>query len=60
MEVCKRYITMLKTETYCEKCETDSLEYQYSEYDDNGKKWALYICTNCGEEYWCDYYYGFD
>lgn len=49
-----------KIETYCEKCCTDSLELMDVEWDDYGKRWSHYICTECEEEYWCDYYYGFD
>lgn len=49
-----------KIETYCGKCCSNSLEYQYSEWDDYGKRWSYYVCEECGEEYWCDYYYGFD
>jgi len=49
-----------KIETYCEKCCTDSLELMDVEWDDYGNKWAYYVCTECGEEYSCDYYYGFD
>ena len=51
---------MCKLESYCDNCNSDSLEFLYSEWDDYGKKWAYYVCEECGEEFWCDYYYGFD
>ncbi len=49
---------MCKTETYCYECNTDSLEFKYSEWDDYGKLWAYYVCSECGAEVSCDYYYG--
>lgn len=51
---------MCKIETYCEECCADTLEFIEAEWDDYGKKWSYYVCEECGKEYWCDYYYGFD